>query len=213
MGLCLIVTTLAVTTYEEHRPALNLGILAGITSGTLCPSPSQSVVSSLRSTYTARSPQRTNEQQQSVVVVGDSTSCTLLPGLEAVGPSYGMRFENGAVIGCGVVSGVIAPFYVFGTENASAYTEKCQGQADLAETHAIERFHPSLIVWGSTDEHNSIVVDTPTGSKVLDSGSPEWKAVMLQRMDDRVGQFVAAGARRRRNGLAGGPGFEPRLTE
>ncbi len=50
-------------------------------------------------------------------------------------------------------------------------------------------------MWGSTDERSSIVVNTPTGSKVLDTGSPEWKAVMLQRIDGRVEQFVATGAR------------------
>jgi hypothetical protein len=93
-----------------------------------------------------------------------------------------------------VVSGAIAPFYV-GNQNVSAGTENCQGEANLAETQAIERYRPSVIVWGSTDERDSIVVDTPTGSKVLDSGSPEWKAVMLRRVENRVGQFVATGAR------------------
>jgi hypothetical protein len=105
-----------------------------------------------------------------------------------------LRVENGAVIGCGIVSGEVAPAYV-GNLNVVAYTDKCQGEANLAETDAIERYRPSLIVWGSTDEGDSIVVDTPTGSKVLTSGSSEWKAVMLQRMDDRVDRFVATGAR------------------
>jgi hypothetical protein len=38
-------------------------------------------------------------------------------------------------------------------------------------------------VRGSTDEHNSIVVETSNGSKTLDSGSPQWHTVMLQWMD------------------------------
>jgi hypothetical protein len=105
-----------------------------------------------------------------------------------------MRFENGAVIGCGVVSGQVAPDVV-GDLNFTGYTERCQGEANLAETQAIERYRPSLIVWGSTDEGDPILVKTSTGSKVLLSGSREWKAVMLQRMEDRVGQFVASGAR------------------
>ena len=138
--------------------------------------------------------EQSETQDQTVVVVGDSTACTLLPGLQAVGPSYGLRFENGAVIGCGIVSGVIAPVYVGGV-NSTAYTDKCQGEANLAETQAIERYRPSLIVWGSTDETASIVADTPTGSKVLDAGSAEWRSVMLQRMNDRVEGFVATGAR------------------
>jgi peptidoglycan/LPS O-acetylase OafA/YrhL len=193
MGLCLIAATLVVTTYEQHRPTVDLGVLATVTTGSLCPSPSQSVVSGLRSTFTSGGSHRTADSDlRSVVVIGDSTSCTLLSGLQAVGPFYGMRFENGAVIGCGVVSGTIAPYT--GDLNSPNYTERCQGEADLAETQAIERYRPSLIVWGSTDEDNSIVVDTPTGSKVLVSGTPEWRAVMLKRIDDRVRQFVATGA-------------------
>ena len=49
MGLCLIVTTLAVTTYEERRPTVDLGNLVGATSGSRCPSPPAGVVAGLRS--------------------------------------------------------------------------------------------------------------------------------------------------------------------
>ena len=133
-------------------------------------------------------------QSQSVLVVGDSTACTMLIGLKAVGPSYGMPFENGAVIGCGIVSGVIAPYYVNG-HNIVAYTSLCQGQANQAESQAIERYHPSLILWASTDERSSIVVNATHGSKVLSSGSPEWRSVMLQRMDTRINKFLATGAK------------------
>ena len=77
----------------------------------------------------------------------------------------------------------------------AAYTAKCQGEANSAETQAIERYRPSLIVWGSTDETKSIVNATPTGNRVLNAGSPAWKAVMLQRMNTRVERFMATGAR------------------
>ncbi len=196
MGLCLIVATLAVTTYEQRRPTVALGAIAQATSGSICRSPSSSDVARLRSTYTPNSSgeDSKSEQLKSVVVVGDSTACSLLIGLQAVGPSYGMQFENGAVIGCGIVSGVIAPFYV-NDHNVVAYTTLCQGQANRAESLAIERYHPSLILWGSTDERSSIVVNTAHGTKVLTSGSPEWKSVMLERMDTRVKKFLATGAR------------------
>jgi len=88
------------------------------------------------------------------------------------------------------VSGETAPYFANGF-NYAAYTAKCQGEANNAETQAIERYRPSLILWGSTDEHNSIVA----GGKVLDAGSPQWRAVMLERMDKRVEQFVTTGAR------------------
>ena len=194
MGLCLIGATLAVTTIEEQRPTVDLGSLATAASGAHCPSPSPRVVSGLRSTYSSghsHGPKESDLRQ--VVVIGDSTSCSLLPGLQAVGPSYGMHFENGAVVGCGVVSDQVAPAYI-GSVNATSYTQKCQGEADLAETEAIERYRPTLIVWGSTEEHDSIVVDTRTGSKVLVTGSRGWRAVMLQRMNGHVDQLLATGA-------------------
>ncbi len=195
MGLCLIAATLVVTTYEQRRPTVALGAIAQATTGSICRSPSPSDVAHLRSTYAPGSAEKDGKTQlQSVVVVGDSTACTMLIGLQAVGPSYGMQFENGAVIGCGIVSGVIAPYYV-NDHNIVAYTSLCQGQANQAESQAIERYHPSLILWASTDERSSIVVDTAHGNRVLHSGSPEWKSVMLQRMDARVVKFLATGAR------------------
>ena len=194
-GLCLIVATLAVTTYEVGRPTVDLGAIAQATTGSICRSPSPSDVAHLRSTYAPGTAREGNKSElKSVVVVGDSTACSLLVGLQAVGPSYGLQFENGAVIGCGIVSGIIAPFYV-NDYNVVAYTTLCQGQANRAESQAIEHFHPSLILWASTDERSSIVVNTAHGTKVLVSGSPEWKSVMLQRMDTRVKKFLATGAR------------------
>jgi peptidoglycan/LPS O-acetylase OafA/YrhL len=195
MGLCLIAATLAVTTYEERRPTVSLGAIAQATTGSICRSPSPSDVAHLRSTYAPGSSQKDGKSElKSVVVVGDSTACSLLIGLQAVGPSYGMQFENGAVIGCGIVSGVIAPFYLDG-HNIVAYTTLCQGQANRAESVAVERYHPRLILWGSTEERSAIVVNTAHGTKVLASGSPEWRSVMLQRMDTRVNKFLATGAR------------------
>ncbi len=130
MGLCLIIATLAVTTYEQRRPTINLGPIAEATSGSDCRSPSPSAVAHQRSTYAPGSSDTGSKSElKSVVVVGDSTACSLLIGLQAVGPSYGMQFENGAVIGCGIVSGVIAPYYL-DDHNVVAYTTLCQGQAN-----------------------------------------------------------------------------------
>jgi hypothetical protein len=197
MGLCLIVTTLVVTGYEARRPTLDLGSVATATAGSVCHAPTTGSLAQMRGQYTdGRHPDgpAPDGPPQSVVMIGDSTACTLLPGLEAVGPSYGLQFHDGAVIGCGVVSGEQAPFYVSGL-NYVAYTAKCQSDADHAEVTAIERYDPRVIVWGSTDERSSFVDSTSAGSKVLVSGSAEWKSVMLKRMNDRVDTFIAAGAK------------------
>jgi peptidoglycan/LPS O-acetylase OafA/YrhL len=197
MGLCLIAATLVVTTYEQHQPTVNLGSLASAKSGSDCPSPSASTVASLRSKDTSGRHQPKKPpaaERQTVLLIGDSTACTMLPGLQAVGPSYGLKFENGAVVGCGIVSGTLAPAYVYGV-NLNASSDQCQGEADRAETIGIERYRPSLIVWESTDERSSVVASTPHGSQVLESGSAEWKAAMLQRINGRVEKFLATGAR------------------
>jgi peptidoglycan/LPS O-acetylase OafA/YrhL len=194
VGLCLIGATLAVTSYERSRPVVDLGSIASASAGTPCPSPKTSVVSQLRSSYAPGHPQPTKQSDlRSVVVIGDSTSCTLLPGLEAVGPTYGMKFGNGAVIGCGIVSGELAPDVLDGV-NFNAGTKECQGVANRAESEAIEHDNPSLIVWGSTDERSSIVDDTGGKSRVLVTGTPEWRSVMLGRINTRVDQLLATGA-------------------
>ena len=196
LGLCLVGATLAVTTVEERRPTINLGSLATATTGSSC-TPSPHVVSHLRSTYLSGNPDSLDPfgvADQSVVVIGDSTSCTLLPGLAAVGPNYGLQFHGGAVVGCGVVSGQLAPFYVDG-QNYTAASASCQAEADHAESTAIERDDPRIVVWGSTDERLSFVDHVAAGSKVLVSGSPQWHAVMLRRMNARVDSLLATGAR------------------
>lgn len=197
LGACLIAATLVVTTYEKQRPTVDLGNLASAELGSRCPSPTPSVVSHLRSTFRSGHPRITGKSSQfeSAVVIGDSTSCSLLPGLQAVGPSYEIGFKNAVVVGCGVVSGEIAPLYAFNGVNLSAPTKECQGIANSVETQAIERYRPRLIIWGSTDERESIVKDPASGNQVVDAGSAQWRSVMLQRMDDRVERFLATGAR------------------
>jgi peptidoglycan/LPS O-acetylase OafA/YrhL len=197
LGLCLIGATLVVTTGERNRPTVNLGSLAEATQGSVCHSPAPGVVSKLRSTYRSSHPRvPSGLEKQAVVMIGDSTSCTLLQGVDAVGPTYRMQFVNGAVIGCGVVSGEVPPLrqgdqVIF----SNTFTKLCQGQANRAEATAIERSKPRIIVWTSTQERNPIVAQTPTGSEDLTAGSPKWHAVMLQRIDDRLLQLTATGAR------------------
>ena len=198
LGLCLIGATLGVTTYERQRLTVDLGALASARPGSICNSPSSSDVAKVRSTYLSGHPRRVDQadvHDHSVLLVGDSTSCSLLVGLEAVGSSYGMQIENGAVIGCGVVSGTLGPYFFPNGVNFLAYSDQCQGEANRAETLAIERYHPSLVVWGSTYEHSSILVGTGHKSRVLVPGTPKWRSVMLGRMDTRVERFLATGAR------------------
>jgi len=198
LGLSLVALTLAVTTYEGGRGStIGFGSIAAATAGSRCSSPSSSLVDHLRSGTSAEKPSHallSDGTTEPVLLIGDSTACTLLPGLQAAGPAYGIHFVNGAVIGCGIVSGEIAPYFA-GNYNVVGYTKQCQGQANNVESQMLERYRPRLIVWGSTEERQSILVTTPSGKVVLQEGTPAWRTVMLHRMDARVQQFLSLGAR------------------
>ena len=195
MGLCLIAATLAVTTYEENRTTVDLGILATVASGSICPSPPPSVVSHLKSTYAPSQAPGARESKR------DRPSSWLeirRPARFSGTPSSRAVLWNAVREWCRHRmwdrERPVAPNDAAGY-NFTAYTAKCQGEANSAETQAIERYRPNLIVWGSTDETQPIEVAPPAGNKVLKPGSPTWKAVMLQRMNSRVGRFIATGAR------------------
>jgi peptidoglycan/LPS O-acetylase OafA/YrhL len=194
LGLCLIGATLVVTTLEQRRPTVNLGALDTASSGAFCKNPASGVVAHLRATYAPGHPSPPPSALAPVLVVGDSTACTLLPGLQAVGPSYGMAFFSGAVIGCGVVSGTIAPLYAANGFNYYGQSSECQGQANAAESAGIEKYHPGLIVWASTEEHRSVQVTSGGKKTVVTAGTPQWKSLMRERIEVRVKKFLATGA-------------------
>ena len=193
MGLVLIVGSLAVTTVavaSTRAPAT--GGIGNAVSGSNCRTPPSRQVAGLRARYLAGRPSSgtaPNGRPLRMAVVGDSTACTMLDGLEAVAPSYNIRVGNGAVIGCGIVSDTLAPQVPL-----NAYTQACQQRAEQAESAVIRRQRPDIILWGSTDEGSSIV-DPPSGTRVLRSGTPQWEAVMLQRIDARLRFFTARGAK------------------
>ncbi len=197
MGVCLIVVSLGACTIavSSTRPTPSGGIAAAA-SGSSCRSPSKHQVARLRSKYLDGQPSHSSvpgAHPLRMVVVGDSTACTMLDGLSAVAPSYDIRVFNGAVIGCGVVSDTLAPYY-YGNINIVAYTRSCQRRVGRAEARALRRGTPDIILWGSTDEGSSIV-DPPSGTRVLASGTPLWRSVLLKRMDVRVRQLTASGSK------------------
>ena len=198
MGCALILSSLTVTTLAVQHIGQNVaGDIAAAAPGSMCHAPSRNQVVSLHAAFISKHPAEVPSRathQLRMVVVGDSTACTMLVGLAAVGRSYGVQVEDGAVIGCGIVSGRIPPYY-YGNVDLERATKDCPSEVAHAETAALGRGTPDIILWGSTEESGSIVDDTPAGSKVLTAGTPEWKAVMLQRMDVRVRQFVATGAK------------------
>lgn len=198
LGLVLIAASLGATTaaVASTKPVLT-GAIADAADATNCPTPKKRQVAALRRTYRAQQPApagtRVSLLPQRMLVVGDSTSCTLLPGLTAVGPSYGIRVVNGTVIGCGIVSDTLAP-YIENNVDYNAYTRNCERKVSRAEATALATGKPNIVLWGSTDEGSSII-DPPTGTQVLDSGTRRWRAVMQKRIDARVQSFLRTGAK------------------
>ena len=164
--------------------------------GATCQAPNTFQVEVLRAEYVKASPPTqpvTGAKPIQMDLMGDSTACTLLPGLQAVAPSFGVHIGNGAVTGCGIVSGRIAPHYINGID-VNRLSGLCQARATSTETALMKSARPNIIVWSSTWEEESIVA-TGSGNQTLEAGSPQWKQAMLSRVDARVHQFTRTGAK------------------
>jgi len=192
MGACLIASGLVVSTTEihiHHQSALATPGLAGLASGVRCPAPTTQEVSSLLGIGVTPS----RKVHARVLVVGDSTACTMLPGLEAVGSLTGIKVEDAAVIGCGVVSGRIAPDFLDGA-NVYAFTKVCQSRANTAVKSALKLGPPKVVIWSSSWERLALLVGSGSHQKVLQPGSSQWYHALMQRITERVHLFTDAGA-------------------
>jgi peptidoglycan/LPS O-acetylase OafA/YrhL len=192
LGGCLVASSLTVATVELHlhqQGALATPGLANLKTGAACPAPTKQALQTLMGT----GPKTVPRVVARVMLVGDSTACTMLPGLEAVGDPVGVQVEDGAVIGCGVVSGEIAPLYRNGV-NLSATSATCQRRANAAEARALRSGRPNIVLWGSTWERAAFMVGTGPHQKEVTAGSTQWYAVLQKRMEARIRQFTATGA-------------------
>jgi peptidoglycan/LPS O-acetylase OafA/YrhL len=194
MGGCLIAASFGVATAEVQRtqPVTSTNIGAAAPGAVCHPQNERMALRSDIQAGTFPADIRPVVPQLRMVVVGDSTACTLLGGLTAVGGAYGVHVADGTVIGCGIVSGQAPPYY-YGGVNLEGLTKYCQSEADRSEASAIARGKPNIIVWGSTEERSSVLA--AGGDAVLTKGTREWKTVMLKRMNARVEQFLATGAK------------------
>ena len=148
LGGCLIVSSLIVVAVElnlHDTGSLATPGLAGLKTSSACPAPTPQELRPLMGTGTTTS-QRIVAR---ILLVGDSTACTMLPGLQAVGAPVGVRVEDAAVIGCGIVSGEVAPVYINGA-NAINGSRSCEPRAVAAEQRGLRSGHPSLVLWSSS---------------------------------------------------------------
>jgi peptidoglycan/LPS O-acetylase OafA/YrhL len=191
LGVFLIASTLTFTTVAIHlHPQAALATdITNLKTGDACPSPTKQTVESLMGTGHQASPKTVAR----VLLIGDSTACTMVPGLEAVGATAGVRIENGAVIGCGVVSGSVATTItdVVSPDNTSP---TCQSRANAAEARAVQAGAPNVVLWSSSWERSPLVVGSGDHQHVLPAGSRQWYDVLEKRVQQRVRRFTSAGA-------------------
>jgi peptidoglycan/LPS O-acetylase OafA/YrhL len=202
LGACLIGASLTVATVGlrlHNTGTLATPGLAGLSTGDACPSPTPQEVSSL----TGKGAGVNHRIVARILLVGDSTACTMLPGLEAVADPAGVRVEDGAVIGCGVVSGNVVANSVTGSGTGAgagadvgvnSASRSCQRQASVVEQRALRSGNPKVVLWSSTWERAALIVGRGAGQRVLVQGSPQWYSVLRNRMEVRLRQFTARGA-------------------
>ena len=123
-----------------------------------------------------------------VLIVGDSTACSLYPGLKAVGDEVGADVYQAAVFGCGVASGQITTTR---DEQVTPHSERCPFMVDEAVTPAIFELRPQIVVWMSIWEKSDLIV----GNQTLVSGTPAGEAAMLARMDAELARLTVYGAK------------------
>jgi peptidoglycan/LPS O-acetylase OafA/YrhL len=123
-----------------------------------------------------------------VLLVGDSTACSLWPGLDAVGRREGVVTDQGAIFGCGIATDEVTTTR---NEAVTPNSNRCGAFRDYVEPHALARTRPTVVVWMSIWEKSDLVVD---GNTIV-AGTPEWEATIQARMDTALARLTAGGAR------------------
>ena len=122
-----------------------------------------------------------------LLLVGDSTACSLYPGLAAVADQVGTTVTEAVVFGCGIASGEVTSTK---GEQVTPNSHRCPAMVDLALDEAERQPPADVVVWMSIWEKSDMVV----GDEVLESDSEEGREEMLDRMDAALDRVTADGA-------------------
>jgi len=125
---------------------------------------------------------------QRVVIVGDSTACSLVPGFAAAAQASGFSLDQGVVFGCGVASGEITTTR---NEAITPHSSRCPGMVDWDIPRALARAQPTLVIWSSVWEKSDLVVN----GRTVVAGTPEWERVIMARMDTALARLTYGGAK------------------
>jgi hypothetical protein len=123
-----------------------------------------------------------------MLLIGDSTACSLWPGLNAVGQSEGIATDQGSVFGCGIA---IDEFTSTRNEAVTPNSNRCRAFLDYVEPRALARARPTVVVWMSIWEKSDLVVD----GRTIVADTPEWETEIMSRMDGALARLTSGGAR------------------
>ncbi len=123
-----------------------------------------------------------------ILLVGDSTACSLWPGLRAVGEGQSIATDQGSVFGCGVASDEITTTR---HEAITPHSNRCHDLVDWTEGNALVRAQPTVVVWMSIWEKSDLVV----GGRTVVAGSRAWETEIMARMDAALARLTSGGAR------------------
>ncbi len=123
-----------------------------------------------------------------MLVLGDSTACSIFPGLKAVGDEVGASVAQAAVFGCGMASGDVTTTR---GEQITPHSERCPAMVESAQVPAVAEMRPDVVLWMSLWEKSDMIVN----GKTLVSGTPAGDAEMLQRMDATLRRVTKYGAK------------------
>lgn len=127
-------------------------------------------------------------RQERILLVGDSTACSLWPGLDAVGRVEGIATDQGSIFGCGIASDEITTTR---NEAITPHSSRCHDLVDSMQRQALARARPTLVIWMSVWEKSDLVVD----GRTVVAGTPEGEAEIMARMDAALARLTAGGAR------------------
>ncbi len=123
-----------------------------------------------------------------ILLLGDSTACSIFPGMKAVGDEVGESVAQAAVFGCGMASGQITTTR---GEQITPHSERCPQMVEAAQVPALAQMRPDVVLWMSLWEKSDIVAN----GRTLVSGTPAGDAEMLRRMNAELARVTAYGAK------------------
>ena len=120
--------------------------------------------------------------RERIVLVGDSTACSLWPGLKAVGDQLGIVTDQGSVFGCGVASDQVTTTR---NEAITPHSSRCPQLVDSDESAALARARPTVVLWMSIWEKSDLVVDGHTVVGIVSHG--DFHGLETARLDEESG--------------------------